>query len=90
MSYHSFRLDPNIVNSAILTPNLDNNIEDNVEDPPDIEKAVRIDLAHQAWKDVNEQLAIRKAARIFGISFSILNSCIHSAVSKAQVSEAMQ
>ena len=53
MSYHSFRLDPNIVNSAILTPNLDNNIEDNVEDPPDIEKAVRIDLAHQAWKDAN-------------------------------------
>ena len=48
MSYHSFRLDPNIVNSAILTLNLDNNIEDNVEDPPDIEKAVRIDLAHQA------------------------------------------
>ena len=71
-------------------PNLDDNIEDNVEDPPDIEKAVRIDLAHQAWKDANGQLAIRKAAWTFGISFSMLNGRIHGAVSKAQASEAMQ
>ena len=54
MSYHSFHLDPNIVNSAILTSNLDNNIEDNIEDSPDIEKAVWIDLVYQAWKDTNE------------------------------------
>ena len=60
ISYHNFRLDPNIVNSAILTPNLDNNIKDNIENSPDIEKAVRIDLAHQAQKDTNGQLVIRK------------------------------
>ena len=41
MSYTTFRLDPTVVDDAILSPDLDDNIED-VEDPPDLPKDVRI------------------------------------------------
>ena len=72
MSYLSFRL----VDDAISTPNLNDLTEDSVEDPPDIPKAVRIDLAHQAWKDANGQLAIKKAARTFDVGYSTLRDRI--------------
>ena len=72
---------------------MDDNIdltEDSVEDLPDLAKAVRIDLAHQAWKNANGQLAMKKAARTFGVNYSTLHNRIHGAVSKAQASQAMQ
>src|SRR5436190_1389619 len=65
-------------------------IEDPIQDPTELSKAVRIDLAHQAWKDANGQLSLEKAARIFGISPTTLHGRIHGALSKAQASQAMQ
>src|SRR6266516_81562 len=92
MSYLSFPLDSNVAD-VISTPDLDDNsdfTEDNTEDTPDLPNAVRIDLAHKAWKDANGELHIRKATRTFGVSESTLRGRIKGAVPKAQASQAMQ
>src|SRR5256885_27154 len=92
MSFLSFPLGPNVAD-AISTPDLDDNSdfsEDSVEDQPDLPKAVRIDLAHRAWKDASGELPIRKAASTFGVSESTLRGRINGAVPKAQASQAMQ
>jgi helix-turn-helix, Psq domain len=60
------------------------------DDPPELSKAMRIDLAHQAWKNANGKLSMKKAARIFGVSFSTLQGQINGAIPKAQASQAMQ
>jgi len=70
--------------------------KDPIEDPPELSKAVRIDLAYQAWKDANKhdprkkQLSIKKAARIFGVSYTTLYDRIHGAIPKALANQAMQ
>jgi hypothetical protein len=89
MSYIQFRLDPTVVDNASLSPDLDDNIED-VEDPPDLPKDVRIALAHQAWIDAKGSLTKGKAARIFGVSPSTLKDRIASAIPKALASQVMQ
>jgi hypothetical protein len=89
MSYITFRLDPTVVDNAILLPDLDDNIED-VQDPPDLPKHVRIELAHQAWKDGKGKLKIAQAARTFGIGYTTLYDRIHGAIPKALASQAMQ
>jgi hypothetical protein len=94
MSFFEFCLDPNVVNDAIFTPNSDDNVnpaeDNNVIEPPDLSKAERIDLAFQAWKDANGQLSMRRAARIFGVSWTTLQGRIKGACPKAQASQAMQ
>jgi hypothetical protein len=89
MSYVTFCLDPNVVHNAISTPDLDDNIKD-VEDPPDLPMAMRIDLAHQAWINAKGQLTIGKACCEFGVYPSTLHGRIHGAIPKALASQAMQ
>lgn len=60
---------------------------DNIEGLP---KSVRIDLAHQAWKDANGQLSMRKAAGMYQVSLSTLQGRIKGAVSKLEANQAMQ
>jgi hypothetical protein len=83
MLYLSFRLDPTVVDNAL------DEWED-VEDQLDLPKEVRIELAHQAWKNGNGKLKIGKLAREFGISCSTLYDRIHGAIPKALASQAMQ
>jgi transposase-like protein len=83
MLYLSFRLDPTVVDNAL------DEWED-VEDQLDLPKEVRIELAHQAWKNGNGKLKIGKLAREFGISYSTLYDRIHGAIPKALASQAMQ
>ena len=59
MSYIMFRLDPTVV---------DITLDQVVEDLPELPKEVRIDLAHQAWRDEKGKLSIPKAARQFGVA----------------------
>jgi hypothetical protein len=89
MLYVTFCLDLTVVYNAISTPDLDNNIKD-VEDPPDLLMAVRIDLAHQAWIDAKGELTISTACRGFGVNPSTLHGRIYSAIPKALASQAMQ
>ncbi|OXV05136.1 hypothetical protein Egran_07096 [Elaphomyces granulatus] len=58
--------------------------------PPDLSKAERIGLAFQAWKDANGQLSMRRAARIFDVSWTTPQGRIKGACPKAQASQAMQ
>jgi len=51
---------------------------------------MRISLSHKAWKDANRQLFMRKAAHIFGISWTTLQGCINGAVSKAKACQERQ
>lgn len=88
MSNFTFRLDPTVVHNAISTLDLDN-IKD-VEDPPDLPMAVRIDLAHRAWIDARGELTIGKACCGFGVNPSTLHGRIHGAIPKALASQAMQ
>src|SRR6266480_1859128 len=64
--------------------------EDAIEDLPELPKDERISLAHKAWKDANGQLSIKKAARIFGVSWTTLQGRINGAVSKAQAGQMRQ
>ena len=77
-----FRLDPTIVDDAILSHD-----DDSLEDLP---KDIRIALAHKAWIDAKGKLSQNKAARIFGVSPSTLKDRIAGAILKAIASQAMQ
>jgi hypothetical protein len=98
MAQINFRLDPNIVlpNTAEPTSapddrnDIDASVDSDTNDQPDPSKTERIELAHIAWRDANGQLSIKKAARIFGISYSTLRGRINGAVSKQQANQAMQ
>jgi hypothetical protein len=93
MLYITFRLDSIAVENAsspldlgsnldpILEPN-DDDFED-IEDPPELPLDVRINLAHQAWKEVKGKLPIREAARIFGVEYSTIQDRTKGAVPKA-------
>src|SRR5436305_12537568 len=65
-------------------------IKDDTEDQPELPKDVRIGLSYKAWKDANGQLSMRKAARIFRISWTTLQGHINGAVSKAEACQERQ
>jgi phage FluMu gp28-like protein len=53
-------------------------------------KPVRIELAHQAWIKDSCVLKIKDVARRFGVAYSTLYDCIHSAILKELANQAMQ
>jgi hypothetical protein len=100
MSYITFRLDSIAVENAASPPDLGSNLDPilgpndddfkDIEDPPELPLDVRIDLAHQAWKEAKGKLPIREAARIFGVEYSTIRDRTKGAVPKAIASQAMQ
>jgi hypothetical protein len=79
-----------VAGHATLSPRRDLDLVEDVEDPPDLPISVRIDVAHQAWKDANGAATIRQICRTFKVNPSTLHSRIHSATPKALASQAMQ
>ncbi len=75
---------------------IDGSIDSFIDNPPSYEsddelpKAVRIELAHQAWIREKSTLKIKDVARRFGVAYSTLNDRIHGAVSKELANQAMQ
>jgi len=56
-----------------------------------LDKAERIALAHETWKNGNGQLSMRKTAARFGVSYSTLQDRIkNGAISKVEANQAMQ
>ena len=53
-----------------------------LQDPDEIPKSKRLELACNVWKDPTNKLSIRKIARQYGISHSTLGDRIHGKVSK--------
>jgi hypothetical protein len=78
--------------SSVLQPSSASGSHENIIfDVPAPDKAQRIALAHQTWKDSNGQLSMRKAAAQFGVSYSTLQDRIkNGAISKSEASQAMQ
>jgi helix-turn-helix, Psq domain len=72
----------------ILGPN-DDDFED-IEDPSELPLDIRIDLAHQAWKEAKGKLSIQEAAHVFGVGYSTIRGRTKGAVPKAIASQAMQ
>jgi hypothetical protein len=93
MSYITFRRDSIAVENAASPPDLGSNLDpilgpndydfEDIEDPLELPLDIRIDLAHQAWKEAKGKLSIREAARIFGVKYSTVQDQTKGAVPKA-------
>jgi len=77
--------------SELVNSPVDSSINDPFKESEDeLPKAVRIELAHQAWIQENGASKIKDVARCFGVGYSTLRDCINSAISKELANQAMQ